>query len=165
MSFWPSDTFDIVTPLSHEDVLTVLQSKVGPRKLFISKTRQIPFQGEFTPNGFLISRVLHYRNSFQPIIAGRFIPDASGVRIAVRMHLHSLVSSVMTLWMVIAGLGNLAVVAGIASGQSGASPAMLIPVALLVFGYALPHLAYRFEAKKQKPMLIEMFGGLESSLL
>ena len=65
----------------------------------------------------------------------------------------------MCVWFGGVGLGIIAVLAGFTSGQTKADPMLLIPFAMLMFGWALAAGGFWFEANKTKPILVEMFKG------
>src|ERR1700733_10296347 len=48
------------------------------------------FEGDVSPQGFNISRIISYRNSCIPVIQGRFEPSATGTRIVIEMNMHPL---------------------------------------------------------------------------
>ena len=48
------------------------------------------FEGDVSPQGFNISRLISYRNSCIPVIRGRFEPSANGTRIVIEMNMHPL---------------------------------------------------------------------------
>ncbi len=163
MKFWPSDQFEIQTTMSAEDIVASLSSEIEPNKLFGMSTDHAPFQGDISRHGFKITRIIHYRNSFLPIISGKFLPGDAGVKVAIRMRLHPFVTAFMCVWFGGVGLGVVAVVGGLLSGPAPASPMLLIPFGMLVFGWALVSGGFWCEAKEQKRMLLEMFKGLEAS--
>ena len=120
-----------------------------------------PFQGEVYPGGFRISRIIHYRNSFLPMITGEFQPGAAGTKVVIRMGLHPFVTVFLCVWFGGVGLGLFAVLSGIRSGQT--SPAMLLaPVGMLLFGWGLAFAGFWFEARKQKRMLVGMFRRFQA---
>jgi hypothetical protein len=48
------------------------------------------FEGDVSPQGFNITRIITYRNSCIPVIRGRFEPSSTGTRIVVEMNMHPL---------------------------------------------------------------------------
>jgi len=163
MKLWPSDRFEIETALSPEAIVTALNTQIEPKKLFRFSTNHAPFQGEISRDAFRITRIIHYRNSFLPVVRGKFLPGTAGIKVAIRLGLHPFVTVFMCVWFGGVGLGAIAALAGLIRGQAPASPMLLIPLAMLVFGWALVSGGFWYEAKKQRPMLIEMFKGLATS--
>ena len=158
MKFWPSDTFEIKTTMSPEEIVAALNSRIEPKKLFRFSSDHAPFQDDISRDGFKITRVVHYRNSFLPIVTGRFLPGNSGIKVVIRLGLHPFVTAFMCVWFGGVGLGVIGTISGLLSGQAPASPMLLIPFGMLVFGWALVSGGFWFEAKKQKSILFEMFN-------
>jgi len=158
MKLWPSDRFEIDTAMSPDEIVAALESNIEPGKFFRFQRHHAPFQGKVYEDGFRITRIIHYRNSFLPVVTGKFLPGASGIKVAIRMGLHPLVTAFMCVWFGGVGLGMIGVIAGLLSGQAPASLMLLIPFAMLAFGCALVWVCFWFEAKKQKTMLLEMFS-------
>ncbi len=55
-----------------------------------SSRQGFEFEGNVSPQGFRISRIISYRNSCIPIIGGRFEPSSAGTRIVIEMKMHTL---------------------------------------------------------------------------
>lgn len=159
MKFWPSDKFEIETTMLPQDIVASLNSNVEPKKLYRMSKEHAPFQGNISPDGFKIIRIIHYRNSFLPVIKGRFLPGDSGIKVAIRMELHPLVALFMLVWFGGIGLGLLAAIVRLLNGHTLPYPMLLIPSAMLVVGWAITLCGFWFEVKKQKKMLIEMLKG------
>ncbi len=80
MRLWPSDSFEIETTMSPEEIVASLNAEIDPAKWFRHSPGHKTFQGDISRDGFKITRVIHYRNSFLPIIRGTFRPGQSGSR-------------------------------------------------------------------------------------
>jgi hypothetical protein len=48
------------------------------------------FEGDLSPQGFNITRIISYRNSCIPEIRGRFEPSETGTKIVIEMTMHPL---------------------------------------------------------------------------
>ncbi len=162
MRFLPHDSFDIETSMSPEEIARSLKASVEPRKLFRLSSKHAIFQGELLCNGFKISRIIHYRNSFLPIINGTIRASHSGFIISINMRLHRFVMAFMCFWFGGVSIGMLTAIMGLLSGKTHSSLILLIPFGMLVFGWALVSGGFWFEAKKQKRLLIEMFKKRET---
>jgi hypothetical protein len=58
-----------------------------------------PYKGTVDETGFKISRIIHYRNSFLPVIRGRFETQADGKTVIyIQMSPHSYVMAFLGLW-------------------------------------------------------------------
>jgi hypothetical protein len=147
--------------MSVEEVIASLDSQTEPKKWFRLGRAHTMLQGTFSSDGFKITRIIHYRNSFLPIIRGTFGSGPSGTTIAIKMGLHPLVAAFMCFWFGGVGVGILAVLAALSRGQTEWNPMLLIPFGILLFGWALVSGGFWFEANKTKPVLLEMFSGRE----
>lgn len=163
MKLWTHDSFEIETKLTREIVVERLRNKVEKDKLLRPSQEHNYFQGKVTTDGFLIKRIIHYRNSFIPIINGKFIGNNSDIKVAIRMGLNPFVAAFMFFWLGGAGLGILGVIAGLLTKQTTSVALILIPVGMLLFGWALVSAGFWFEAKRQKIVLVEMFKEMERS--
>ncbi len=159
MKLLPYDSFEIDTPMSAKAIIGVLTDTVEPTRWFRLSKDHKTFQGTVEHDGFKITRIIHYRNSFLPVVRGRFAPGPSGFTVTVTMRLHPFVMAFMCLWFGGVGLGVVASLAGLAFGRAEADPMLLIPFGMLLFGWALVSGAFWFEAKKTKPILLDMMKG------
>jgi len=93
--------FEGESRLSPRDACETLRASVGRFRWFaLPKT---PFAGKVSESGFSIMRVVSGRDSFNPMLYGRFIPTASGTRVRVILTLHPLVWLFILVWMGVAG--------------------------------------------------------------
>ncbi|OPY65440.1 MAG: hypothetical protein A4E63_02972 [Syntrophorhabdus sp. PtaU1.Bin050] len=111
------------------------------------------FEGKVSWEGFKITRIIHYRNSFLPIVQGRFRQEEPGISISVRMYLHPFVIAFMCLWFGGIGFGICMMGKGIASGHAAFTPFLLIPFGMLFLGWMMVSGGFRSEAKKAKVSL------------
>ena len=163
MKIWPSDRFEIKTQMSLETAVATIKSSIEPKKFFRFSSGNAAFQGEVSYDGFKITRIIHYRNSFLPVVSGKFLPGNSGVRVVVHLGLHRLVSAFTCLWFGGVGFSIIRSVAELLSEQTPASLMLFIPFGMMIFGCALVSGGFWFEAKKQKSMLIKLLNGAEIS--
>jgi hypothetical protein len=163
MKLWPSDSFEIETRLPPEKIASSMGSWVEPKKLFRFSSDHALFQGNVTLDGFKMTRIIHYRNSFLPVLRGTFLRAPAGTTIRIKMELHPLVMAFMCFWFSGVGLGLAVATTALVSGRTQLSPMLLIPLGMLAFGLALVLGGFWSEAKKQKPLLLGMFQKIESS--
>lgn len=159
MKLIPYDSFEIVSGLSASDIVAVLNDNIEPTKWVRFSRDHKVFQGSLTRDGFVVTRIIHYRNSFLPIIRGTFKSDPSGVAIAIKMRLHHFVTAFMCVWFGGVGIGIIAMATAFIADARARHPAMLVPLAMLVFGWALVTGGFWVEAKKSKPILLDIFKG------
>lgn len=98
MKVLPNDSFTILTPDALPIVLQRLNAQVEPTKAFRFSKKHPPYQGTISESGFLISRIIHYRNSFLPVIRGRFEVESHQTLIHVQMRIHPFVMAFLGFW-------------------------------------------------------------------
>ena len=162
MKFLPYDKFEIETTKAPEVIVESLKPKIDPRKLFRFSSDHAYFQGNISLNGFKLSRIIHYRNPCLPIILGRFLPKVSGTKVVIKMRLHVLITAFMSIWFGGVGLGCFLVLNYVFTGKKPISLLLFIPFLMLFIGWAMISGWFWFEAKKQKPMLVELFNDLDT---
>jgi hypothetical protein len=146
------------TQFSKDEIVRRLMIEVAPRRppLDLFEKRAEKFEGEVSETGFKISRIIRYRNSFRPMVEGRFFPLVKGIRIDVRMRLHMSVMAFSILWLSLLVVGAGTVIFQIIStGKS--EGAMLIPFGLLLFYCLLMTIGFSVEADKAGKLLSDIF--------
>lgn len=118
------------------------------------------FEGTVSETDFQISRIIHYRNSFLPMITGRFIPLSQGVRIEVKMKLHVGVLLFTLVWL---GIVGFLVATGSAQVMAMGKVEILTAVPLLVMLLFLltVTIMFKLEANKASKLLREIFVAQE----
>ena len=156
MKIFPYHEFKIATPVSIEDSYTSLNSEIEPDKWFRFLSKHTLFQGTISRESFKITRIIHYRNSFLPIIYGTFLPGLNGTTVNIKMKMHPFVIAFMCFWFGGVGLGCFARVSNLLSSKA-LKPELLIPLGMLVFGVALVSGCFWFEVKQTIPILEKIF--------
>lgn len=100
MRLVPWHTFTLQTNSPRSLVCQHLKEQVEPIKLvrFFSRNHA-PYQGVVSEDSFKIHRIIHYRNSFLPVIRGRFEEQGDQTLVHVKMSLHPLVSVFLGVWL------------------------------------------------------------------
>ena len=98
MKVLPHDSFTILIPDALPIVLQRLNAKVEQKKVFRFSNKHAPYQGTISEEGFRISRIIHYRNSFLPVIRGRFEVESHQTMIHVQMSIHPFVMAFLGFW-------------------------------------------------------------------
>ncbi|MBD2200248.1 MULTISPECIES: hypothetical protein [Calothrix] len=99
MKLLPYDSFTIVVPQPLSVVLQRLNAKVEAPKLYRFSREHAPYQGTVSEQGFQITRIIHYRNSFLPVIKGRFqIESSYQTEVHIKMSLHPFVMAFLGFW-------------------------------------------------------------------
>ena len=160
MKLLPYDTFEIQTSLTLEETITALKAEVEPKRWlrWFSRDHAL-FEGDVSRDGFKIMRIINYRNSFLPVISGTFKQSQNGINVMIRMGLHPFVMAFMCIWFGGVILGLFAVGFGLASSKMSLSFPLLIPPAMLIFGWVLVSGSFWFEARKAKPQLLSILHG------
>jgi hypothetical protein len=85
----PFRKFEFSTPLSTAHAARVLQEIVEPPRKWgwPTSTKRGYFEGKVTGSRFKILRIIHYQNSFRPIIEGNLRRDGLGTVVTLKMRL------------------------------------------------------------------------------
>jgi hypothetical protein len=159
MSLLPRRAFEFRTQLRPTQVADVLREMVEPRRLFRFRAGSRPFQGTVADSGFLIDRIISYRNSFLPQIRGTIQSEALGSRVAVVMELHPVVRAFMYLWFGGISLGGAVFLGNSITGQTSPVPVLFVG-AMFLFGRILCHGAFSLEAKKAERLLLSLAAAM-----
>lgn len=122
------------------------------------------FVGTVSECGFEITPKLWYRNSFVPIIKGRFVPDGEAVLIHVRMRMHTFVTGFSVFWF--GGVFLFLLAGGLYALQNGmrsAFPMIIQSILMLALGQATERIAFHRPAKAALKRLKELLQGTEVS--
>ena len=154
----PVDSFEIRTTQSPEALMRILDRQIEPQKLFRFGSRNHkPFQGDLSIDGFTMTRIIHYRNSFLPVIRGTFAPGPQGTNIAIKMTLHPIVIAFMAMWLGVVGSIAMVLCLSAIFSNDVAWPLPLAPLGMFVFGWALTSGGFWFEAHHTKKKLLRLF--------
>jgi WD40 repeat protein len=95
----PVETFTLSTADPLAIVLEKLSGHIEPTKPFRWFSRDhAPYQGTIDDAGFKITRIIHHRNSFLPVIRGQFESSSTGTIVRVNMRLHPFVMAFLAFW-------------------------------------------------------------------
>jgi hypothetical protein len=155
MKFIPYETFSLSSTKSIEDLVATLSQNVAqiPSFSVFRKAHDKPFEGKFSENGFRVKRVIHYLNSFIPILKGRFSRSLEGTTVTVQMIPHP-ISYFFVLAVTIFGL-----IFGYALGPLSSKRTSLVFILPVVFGmvsYIVVCCGFWFEAKQAKKELMQL---------
>lgn len=158
MKFLPYEKLVFHSPLSENEIRNRLNCLTRAANAF--KVKYYPhikisgYNGELRGNNFDLIRAIMYRNSFLPLISGTISAEGTGTRITLKMQMHLLVTIFACFWM---GGVTFAIVASLTIGTLVNPVGLLIPFCMLIFGFALFTLPFRFEANKAKKDLSLLF--------
>ncbi len=106
--FLPYREYRYTSPLPAQAILDRISADLEPEKLIRLRRSEKPFEGKIQGQAFQMQRLIRYRNSFLPRIAGTVEDKISHREVHVRMRMHSLVEVFLIIWigfMILLGLG------------------------------------------------------------
>jgi len=171
MIFLPFERFTIKTYLNPEEVQQRLADVVEPKQWIRSpfSKNHLPYQGNINGNRFEISRIIHRRNSFLPVIKGEIKPDLGGSSVEITMHPHFFVIAFMVFWfgsvflILFGSVGALIAALFQPNGDGMVSVGVLLaPLGFIAFGYLLVNGSFQFEAVKSKRFFQELFEAVNA---
>ena len=160
MKWLPYDSWVIDSPLDVPALVAAMRELIEPTQWFRRPGRSdhTPLQGTINDQGFTSSRIIHYRNSFLPMLYGRFIPTPAGTSIRIRMTLHPLVMAFMAYWL---GMTGLFALLGVVAGFTGQTWTMgIVAGCMFLFGLGMTYAGFWAEAGKAKAILSEVLLDL-----
>ena len=168
MILLPYEKFQIDTFLSPIEARKRIESIVVPTPSFgtrfvnslnnmFKKSGADQFIGKIDDQGFRLRRLIYYRNSFLPVVKGRFQQGSAGTKVDVTMTLHPAVMVFMLIWF--GGLGTMGVIPMFVVLSTGFRPELLIPIGMFLFGWLMVQFGFVFEARKAKKILSQLFSS------
>jgi hypothetical protein len=148
----PFRRFELLTGMSPQHAAHALQGIVEPMQYFVwwPPKRHGYFEGNVDAERFKISRILRYsRNSFVPIVEGRFHSQGGRTFIALNLRM---AWAVTAFWLFMIGLVSWKGAAGVFGIRSP-----LNTVEMVVFLYFMASVAFGIEARIAMKRLIEVF--------
>ncbi len=145
-------------------VLKRVEQAVEPRRLWRFSRVHRDFEGMVSRSTFKITRIIHYRNSFLPIIVGKVQPRLEGgTRVEITMRLNRAVAAFMILWAgaPLAILVYFLFFVG-GSARANAGGALAISFGMVCFGYLICAGGFNFEARRARDLLIKIVSHDEN---
>jgi hypothetical protein len=98
----PYDSFTIQTSDPVHIVRERLATQIEPQKpMRWNFFNYLPYEGTLSETGFKIRRIIHYRNSFLPLIRGQFEPSPSGTIVRITLRLHPAAIAFWIVWYLV----------------------------------------------------------------
>ena len=94
----PFLTFELEAAMTNQRFMETLKSAVYHSDWLVLSKGTLPFHGTVSENGFRIMRTYRGRNSFIPIIFGRFLDSIQGTRVRVIMTFHPIIWLFIIVW-------------------------------------------------------------------
>jgi hypothetical protein len=155
---FPFRRMTLQSPLPVVHVLKRIEQEVEPRRLWRFSRTHRDFEGVVSRTNFKIMRIIHYRNSFLPIIVGTLQPRLEGgTRVEITMRLHRAVAIFMAMWegALLAILASLLFCAT-RSAHGNTRLAFAVVLGMVCFGYIMCAGAFNFEARRAGDVLTKI---------
>jgi hypothetical protein len=156
MPLVPWTRFTIESPLAPAESAARLAGDIeAPKWLRMGPSERL-FEGQADDEAFHMHRILRYRNSFRPEIIGRIEAADSGSRIIGTMRLNAVVAVMLVIWFA----GILFIIPAFISklwATRHFEPIVIVPVVMLVFGWALVSGSFTYEARRSLAALEHVF--------
>jgi hypothetical protein len=156
----PFRKFEFATPMSTAHAARVLQQIVEPPRKWgwPTSAKRGYFEGRVAGSRFKIHRIIHYQNSFRPIIEGNFRRDGQGTIVTLNMRL---VWPIVPVWfgiMLFLAWGSVAV----DSRLAGPFGARMFLLGMTLFIYFVATVPFAIEVRIAMKRLLELLRSGES---
>ena len=162
MKYLPFDRFTLISPHDPAALAARLGQETEKRSFIPFKRPSTPYYGSVTNEGFNITPAIGYRNSFSPVIVGRFEFHHAGAKIDVVQRLHYFVMAFGAFWAtVVATVGFALVNAAPIEGE----PLFLrlFPLGMLAFFWVLSTGGFWWEARHTRDNLSAILEAREAN--
>ncbi len=155
----PWRRYEILTHMQPAEALEAISRVTGSRGSILHPVRRrtSDFEGAVGPDGFEINRVIRYRNSFLPMIAGRLAPAPGGTLVTISMRPWWFAMLFWLFWMTFVAAFLAAML--LAKTAQNRSVGILVGAGMLVFGYLICSAGFGLEARWAKQMLEKVLSG------
>ena len=150
MKILPFDIFVIHTEKSIPEIKKKLNEHIDDKHVFNFLYSNKQYEGEIYENGFKVSRIISYRNSFLPVLHGSFKENKKGTDIIIKMKLHKLVSVFMIIGIFAFSFG--AVSSALEKDHN------FIPLVFLIVFVSIIPFAFHWEGEKAKNYFNDLFN-------
>ncbi|OOQ57982.1 hypothetical protein [Mucilaginibacter pedocola] len=163
MKFFPYERFNIITPLSPEEVHQRLLEEIKPptelsfKELFKGKSHHY-FRGVAWPTAFEVEPQISGRNSFVPKITGKTEFYLNGSSIYVTMALKTPVLVFMCAWLGMVCFAFITILLAVVK-QGGPLTPLVIPLIMFCFGYGMALFGFKSKSGDAREKLVRMFDG------
>ena len=156
----PFRRFEIDTHLTVDQCEHTLCAIVEPRRWLRAPLARgaLDFEGEVTNDGFSITRVIGYRNSFLPRISGVFHQRPRGTLVTITMRPNWLALGFWIVWIAACLTTGAIILLWRSDFQKYRAGALL--AAMLAFGYLMCSVLFAIEAEKARRILTEVLTGM-----
>jgi hypothetical protein len=161
MLWLPYSSWTVEFPLDVDTLADGMRRRIERTRWFRKPwaRNHTPLQGSIYARGFTATRVIHYRNSFLPVLYGQFIPHKQGTTIHIRMMLHPLVLLFLANWLGLAGVFTLIGLAVWIGGGDWIFPA--IAGGMAAFAVLLTYGGFFAEATRTRELITSVFADIQ----
>jgi hypothetical protein len=160
MPLIPYKHIRISTTRTVEKAVGLVSSAISPRRTLSnwSVSTGKEFEGSVNEQGFKIQKIIHNRNSFLPVLYGKFVPTDMGTKVDIHLTMDRVVIIFVCLWLAASGGAFLLLARGSMASGKWDNNTWSILVAL-VFFYLMIFFGYGFYAKTTEEFIMNLFGG------
>lgn len=150
----PFLVFEIDAPIESQQLVGGLKNLVTrPNWLGLSQDKKAPFIGKVHEMSFRVMRVVRGRDSFNPLLYGRFTQGPSGTHLHVIMTFHPFVWLFMIAWTFFGLYAT-----SIGPEHSSSARANLLLSVLFLWAIAVP--IFYYDAHKSKRLIQDCVGRI-----
>ena len=159
MKIIPLEKLILVTEFPKLKVIEQLNSIVSPRQNLIFTNKNIDkekkFEGSFFGDNFNITRIINYKNSFNPEIIGKISDRLNIVEIEIELKPTLIVQIFMLLWLFGVSFAFIAILIGAIIGE-GPIYICIFPLIMFFMAFRIFNYGFSTESEKAKKDLIEV---------
>jgi len=130
---------------------------------FTDKPMLRPFEGEVREDGFTISRVINYRNSFLPVIEGKVVAKGDGSELHVELRPARAVRLFLSIWLGFLGVFATLSFIPLSRGEMDGLLLLVLPIFMGSFGIVISHAGFSHEHGRALKELSKILGKPASS--
>lgn len=156
--FLPYKRIIIPTSLTIEKCVSLVSNAISPYRTistwFSSSNKE--FEGSVNEQGFKIQKVIYNKNSFLPVLNGKFVQSEKGTKIEIRLSLDALVLVFSLFWL--AGMGGVFLLLLIGSISAGLPNKFIwYPLAGIGIFYFMILVGFRSYFKRTEEFILNLF--------
>ncbi|WP_340201740.1 hypothetical protein [Ascidiimonas sp. W6] len=161
MKLLPFENIIYRTKLDSEEILKRIGDVIEPYRKFriigiFGISNYEPYQGNINGSSFSVSRIIGYKNSFQPRIKGTIEKDFNGIKVKVKMRLSPFILTFALLWFAFVIL-SFASILTICIKKGSFEPIIFIPLGMFFLVYGLTTGGFKYESMKSKEYFAQLF--------
>ena len=160
--FFPYKKCKICTINSINEVIDIMKRSTSEKTVFtFLKSKRTYFEGDVTDNGFKISRVIKYKNSFMPVIIGNIENKNYKTYLNLEMRLNLFAFVFGIIWFSGVIFGFFSFIPNLLSIKSfdKESISSLTPLFMLIFGYLLFTIPFIIESMIATNKIVKLVNG------